>query len=348
MKSNPMWKILVVINLLLGLFLWFLFSTDYSLAGTIPDIIFPLLVGILALFSICVIKTDNKQQRLYVTLAHLPSLIGCGLYILTALLMLVPPFILGTLFMIDEIAHEKQIQHESSPDGSQTAYVYFRGVGAYSGGNGRIYVRVRRSVLPLLERDIFYLRVSYESEDSSNYLEWHGNNSIFIPEIDEEIPVGTIETEVPAVFAFPLGFIEYSSAMIKEAEINQQQTIPVHDLPVYPGGISSNQAEFLEEENTVFRSFDVENESIEAVEKWYEEILAKPPWTLVQVNQFTETEESSSFYRYCIQTKRDMDGEQRTYYWEFMGTDDLSLGIHINVGTPNPITYTCGRYVEKP
>jgi hypothetical protein len=348
MKINLSWKVLAVANLFLGLFLWFLFSTDYSLIGTIPDILFPPLVGIVALVSVGIIKTSKKWQGLLIKLAHLPSAIGGGLYILTALVMLIPPFTLGAMFAVSEIADERQIQRATSPDGTQIAYVYFRGVGAYSGGNGRIFVRVRRSALSFLERDIFYLRVSNASEDSTNYLEWHGNDTIYIPEINDEISVGVIEVEIPQVVALPYGIIRRLFAMAEQAKINQQQTIPVRDVPIYPGDIFSNQSQFLEEENTVFRSFNVEREDIETVEKWYEEILAKPPWSLVQVNRYTESEASSTHIRYCIQATRDVDNEQRIYYWEFMGSNDLSRGVHINIGTPSPITDTCKRYADKP
>ena len=78
--------------------------------------------------------------------------------------------------------------------------------------------------------------------------------------------------------------------MAEQANVNQQQTKPVRDVPIYPGDIFSNQSQFSEEDNTVFRSFNVQPEDIETVEKWYEEILAKPPWSLVQVNRHTISE----------------------------------------------------------
>ena len=93
--------------------------------------------------------------------------------------MLVPPFTLGAFFAASEIAGETEIQRAISSDGTRIAYVYFRGVGAYSGGNGRIFVRVRHQILPLLERDVFYLPRSYADENSTNYLEWRDNNTLY-------------------------------------------------------------------------------------------------------------------------------------------------------------------------
>lgn len=348
MKFIPSRKALVAINVIVGSFLWFLFSTDYSLTGTIPDILYPPIAGIIAVLSLAIIKTSNRWQRLLITVVHLPSIIGGGLYILIVLVMLIPPFTLATIFTVSEIADETQIQRATSPDGTRAAYVYFRGVGAYSGGNGRMFVRVRHQMLPFLERDIFYLSRSYASEDSTNYLEWQDNNTIYIPEIKREISVGVIRAEIPQVIALPYGIIRFLSAMAEQAVVNQQKTVPVRDIPIYAGNIFSDQSQYLEVDHTVFRSFNIEQEDIEKVEKWYEDALAKPPWKLVKVNRYTETEAGLVHVRYCIQATRDIDNEQRIYYWEFMGSNDLSRGVHVNVGTPNPITDTCRRYVETP
>jgi hypothetical protein len=39
---------------------------------------------------------------------------------------------MGGLFLLDEINNETMIQEVVSPDGQQTARVFFRGVGAYT------------------------------------------------------------------------------------------------------------------------------------------------------------------------------------------------------------------------
>ncbi|WP_152918031.1 hypothetical protein [Ardenticatena maritima] len=348
MKNPFSPKLLVTVNLILGLFLWFLYSTDYSLAGTIPDILLPPAIGIIAIISLAVSRTSSKRQQLLATLSYLPSIIGGGLYVLTVFLMLIPPFTLGTFFAASEIAGETEIQRAISPDRTRTAYVYFRGVGAYSGGNGRIFVRIRYQVLPFLERDIFYLPRSYASEDTEDYVEWRGNNALYISETQEEISVGIIATETPQVIALPYYIFRVLLTIAEQARVNQQQTIPVRDVPIYPGTIFSDQSQYLEREGTVFRSFNIEREDIEQVVKWYEGVFSTPPWTLVKIDRYTETESGLMHIRYCIQARRELENERRIYYWEFMGSNDPSRGVHVNIGSPNPITDTCGRYVEAP
>jgi hypothetical protein len=348
MKLNPWSKALLIINLILGLFLWFLFFTDYSLAGTFPDILYPPTVGLIALVSLTITKISYRRRSLLITLSHLPSIIGGGLYILMAFIMFIPPFTLGAIFAISEITGETQIQRVTSPDRTRIAYVYFRGVGAYSGGNGRIYVRVRYQMLPFLERDVFYIGRSYASEDSTNYLEWLDNNTIYIPEIKREIPVGAISAEMPQIFAIPIGIVRSLSTIIDQAIVNQRLTAPVRDIPIYAGNLYDDQSQYWKVDKTVFRSFNIKHGDIEEVEKWYEEALSEPPWELIKVNRYTETDSGFVSILYCIQVRREIDNEKRPYYWEFMGSNDLSMGVHVNIGTPNPITDTCRRYIEAP
>ncbi len=349
MGLKPFSKALVVINLILGLFLWFLFFTDYSLAGSIPDILYPPVVLIFAIVSLAIIHIiRTKRQKFLITLLHIPSIIGGGLYILIAFAMLIPPFTLGALFAFSEITGETEIQQVSSPDGRRSAYVYFRAVGAYSGGNGRIYVRVRHYMMPFLERDIFYLGKSYASEDSTTYLEWRDNNTIYIPEIKREVSVGEIRTEIPQIVAIPISIFRSLTGMKDQSRENQQLSAPVRDIPVYLDNINDDISTYWEEKNTVYRSFNLQKADLEKVEKWYEETLSEPPWELIKVNQYTETRSGLIFINYCIRARREFDNKKRLYYWEIIGSNDLSFGVQVFIGTPNPITDTCERYVETP
>jgi hypothetical protein len=127
-----------------------------------------------------------------------------------AVLLVMPPFTLGALFTIDEISHEKLIQQATSPDGSRVAQVYFRGVGAYASGNGRIYVRVKHRLLPFVERDVYHLHGSHADENTVEYLSWRDSDTLYISETDEALRVGVIAFRVPPVFATPVRLVIYT------------------------------------------------------------------------------------------------------------------------------------------
>jgi hypothetical protein len=288
------------------------------------------------------------MRKFKIILIHFPSIIGGGLYIFMNFLMVIPPFTLGAIFSASEIANEIEIQQAISPDMTRTAHVFFRGVGAYSGGNGRIYIRIRHNVFPIVERDIFYLQESFASENDTNYIEWRDNDTIYISETKQELNVGFIEAQVPDVFTLPFGICSFLTTLTKQAIENRQMTVAVKDIPIYPGNIFGDQSTYDDVDNTIFRSFNIDQVDVDIVESWYEEVLSNPPWKIIKVDRYSEIEIDKVYIRYCIQAMFEIDNEQQIYYWEFMGTDDISQSVHVNIGTPNPITDTCGRYVEYP
>jgi hypothetical protein len=102
--------------------------------------------------------------------------------------MIIPPFTLAFFFTADEVIHEQHIQSEVSPDGTEVAEVYFRGVGAYSGGMGRMYVYVHPVWFPLVQsKEYANIRSDY-GEGTSNYVHWRGNNTLVVADGDQAIP----------------------------------------------------------------------------------------------------------------------------------------------------------------
>ncbi len=207
------WKIISVVNLTLGLILWFGFSTDFSWVGTVSDFCYPPAVAFL---SLCSLMFTSKATRRIYKLACLPSLIGGGITLMLMVVMIIPPFTLGSLFVLDEIKHETWLQRALSPNGARVANVYFRGVGAYAGGNGRIYVRIRNRWLPFVERDIYEISQSYAHEDTYEYLYWKDNNTLYIsgePALEapknRELNVGVIQFRIPVIFSISFNLTKY-------------------------------------------------------------------------------------------------------------------------------------------
>jgi len=192
------WQRLTVLSLVLGLTLWLLSITDYSLVGTLPDLIFPPAVALVAVISLVVSwRRARRRGRLLVALAHLPAVSGGLLFLLTGIMLFVPPFTLGGLFLAGEIAGETRIQQSASPNNHLVASVYFRGVGAYGGGNGRIHVGVRHRALPLVERDVFSLSESVATERSSDTVRWVDDDTIYVAEVDQDVDVTGVRWQLP-------------------------------------------------------------------------------------------------------------------------------------------------------
>ena len=212
------WNVVIGVNFALGLLLWFGYFTDYSVVGTWPDLLLPPVVGLVGLFSWRSAKNvSSEAMRRIHKLSSLPSIIGGCLPVLLAVIMLIPPFTLGFLFALEEIKGETRIHRVVSPDGWRLAEAYFRPVGAYSGGNGRIQVRVRYSLFPLVERDVYHLRRSYASKKTKHYLYWVDSDTLYISEKEQQLELGRLGFELPSFLAFPLRLIRVLSSASESA-----------------------------------------------------------------------------------------------------------------------------------
>lgn len=189
-NSKRSWKVILLINLALSLFLLLLSLTNLSLPGTWLNYAAPPILGMIALTLLLrfLLPPVTKKLRLLAAASSFPA-IGCGcLPSLLMLCMILPPFTLALMFAVGEMAGEQRIQSAVSPDRTRVAEVYFRGVGAYSGGNGRITVRVHARFLPFLEWEVYQRSKSYASEDSHDYLSWMDNRTLLISEDKQQVP----------------------------------------------------------------------------------------------------------------------------------------------------------------
>jgi hypothetical protein len=193
------------LNLFLGLILWFIHLTDFSWTGVWPDCLFTLFVGLLGFLSLRTTRNAPNRCLKYVQgFFCLPTILGCSLPVLATIILIFPPFTLGFMFMVDEMQGEVQIQSEISPDQSRVAEVYFTGVGAYSGGNGRILVRLKYHRFPWVERAIYRASKSYVDGNTRDYLYWVDDNTFFITETQQLVNVNRIDCELPWFLAILL------------------------------------------------------------------------------------------------------------------------------------------------
>lgn len=293
-------------------------------------------------------KAPSRTQKIVGRLLCLPSIIGGALCVLSAALFFLPPFTLGAMFNLSEIRKETRIQEAVSPDGTKIASVYFRPVGAYSGGKGKIHVRIKYRFFPVVEREVFFLRVSQADENTSNYLQWASNNSLYISETNQEIPLPKVKLQIPPEIEIPLAFTHYLPALRQRVIAERKLTGPVNDVPTYSGPIKRDQSRYDEERKTARRSFNIPGRTPDEIVAWYREALSKSPWTILQVDRHVIQSSGVTHIRYCLQVRRQEGNDAVAYFWEVMGQEDGSRGVHVNIGTPNPITSTCERDEEEP
>ncbi len=340
------WNVVIGFNLALGILLWFFFLTDYSLTGVVADVFFPPAVAFVALITLFLTRRAlSISTKLLSTICCLPSLIGGGLYVSVAIVIIfVPPFNSFGSLMAQEVEGETRIQWVASPDGSQAAEVYFRPVGAYTRANGRIYIRLKRRWLPFVERDVYYVPATYKATKyTEDYMIWRDNDTLYIPEMQREIKIGVIKFEAPSVVTYPMWFLQFLFDNQNQKEDPELAEL-VRSVPVYPGTITDDQLGFSKDLNTSFRSFLTSKQHPDQVAKWYLDALSQSPWSIGLVERYVDYYESGTLIRHCIQIRQDEgDGAKRVYYLEIVGLNEATSPVRVNIGTPNPATLTCQR-----
>lgn len=132
---------------------------------------------------------------------------------------------------------------------------------------------------------------------------------------------------------------------------NPFRTSSIRNVPVYPAEIRDDQSQYDEIDETLFRSYNVENTHPDEIAAWHESTFSEPPWSIIQINHYVEDDPyiGRTAY-YCFQVKHEEGRNQpQTYFIEIFGEDAKSYdGTHVNIGTPKPITNVCEQFLNKP
>lgn len=202
--SHTTWRTISAINLALGILLWIGYLTDLSLAGTVADWVFPLLVGVLAYYTFFAAPYyAPADMRASVRRACIPSLAGGIAFVLAAVLMLVPPFTFDTLEYFAGTAIEHRIESAVSPGGSYTAEAALRGMGALPGQQGELIVRVKPRLFPIIERDLAVYRVRFTDERVPAYLSWKDARRIEFAALGQVWDAGQVLLALPPALEGP-------------------------------------------------------------------------------------------------------------------------------------------------
>jgi hypothetical protein len=176
-------RVLIAANLLLGTMLWLGYCTDYSLRGDNADVVFIVVVALIAGTTwLLASRVRDRSLKRFARLASIPSLIGGGPYLLYLIVMLPGVLLLSITtqllpwedfgdFFDDNEGEETVIQSVLSPDGTRIANVHFQ-LGGGWGGNGSIRVQVIPRWMPFVERMIYENSGSYADENTTEYLHW--------------------------------------------------------------------------------------------------------------------------------------------------------------------------------
>lgn len=213
------WKIVVGVNLSMGVLLWFFYLTDFSIAGILADILFPPLTFVAGLVALMVGgSAATRASRRWARVLCIPSLLGGLSYLVMASIVFMPPRMMAGGFILNELAGERLVQEVASPDQTRVAQVYYRPAGVFIAESGTIIVRVKYQLLPFVERDILRVRPTNESGDTaSDYLSWKDSDTIETRERGL-IKVGTIEGEFPQVIELPIRFLEISEQVRRQLD----------------------------------------------------------------------------------------------------------------------------------
>jgi len=213
MKPTRLLIFTVTLSALLGGWFWFTQWTNYSLAGNWPDFLVPPLVAGFGWGCYWqAIHLSNKNWRQGLCGITFPALLGGTLWLVVAFVVLLPPFSLLTL---PPHIQETRIQQTASPNGVQVASVRFRPVGAPGNGNGQVYIYVRYSWFPVIEREVWAGATFSATAEPQDYLFWKDNNTLEIPEYaqlvhphySDQIPIQAITFQTPPLLRFPAGII---------------------------------------------------------------------------------------------------------------------------------------------
>lgn len=192
------WHGLGLANLLLAVVLWIGAFTNYSLANNGADLLFAPAVALVAMLTLLLIAARGPAgaARRFTTALCLPGLVS-GLFPVVVTIVTSPFFLLGFLFAFAEMQDESLIQRAVSPDGRHVAEVYFRPVGAYAGGNGRIFVRVKNRLVPWVEKDVYYLGRSHAGPETNDYVAWLADRTLFVSEAQQEVKTSPVRFRLP-------------------------------------------------------------------------------------------------------------------------------------------------------
>lgn len=184
--------LLVALNFFLGILLTYFFLTNVEWNSTVANIIFPIVVFIVARISCSYSKRKyEKNKRRLISIACIPSYFSSILYFVYYLFFLTVGF-MPLMFLISEEQNKVKIQTVYSPDKSYYCDVYFTPTGAYASGSGKLFIYCVNTNFPLVRKHLYTEAPSYfpigGREHSIRVMQWKNDRVISIgPQLEIDV-----------------------------------------------------------------------------------------------------------------------------------------------------------------
>jgi hypothetical protein len=336
-NKRQKWKLLVC--LMGGALFWLCDLTDYSLAGTWPSLVLPVvgtIAGVVALRASGYIP--RGAIRMLAKVAAAATLLE-GTLIVGEVLLLAAISPAGVLLAAFAIFGEQQISAVVSPDGLRVAEEYYRGGGLLS--DGVVIVRVKYRMMPLLERDVYH-----GPSNTDEHVAWEDNDTLFIPNTTERVRLGLVKGKssgsVQAAWGLLEGLANSQRWLEEQRKQDEEMSRPLKVIPLYPGGIEYDYSGANMTTNGGFRAFDIKAPNSDEAAKWYKGALSKGEWSIVGTKRRETRGETVSsvgeerLVYNCIEAlRRVADGTSKHYYWRFLWGEQ-STSVRVIVETPDP------------
>jgi hypothetical protein len=137
----------------------------------------------------------------------LPSIIIGALYLLVGIVSFIPPFLLGTLFVLSEVSHTTVVQAAPSPGGLKTLEVAYEPSGAYDSGLVSVSVNLKYKRIPFIQRDIYGLGKTNSDQSRDDYVRWVDDSTFYIVDDQTSVDVGLVNFEVPPILYWLYFFV---------------------------------------------------------------------------------------------------------------------------------------------
>jgi hypothetical protein len=338
-NKRQKWKLLVC--LMGGALFWLCDRTDYSLAGTWPDLFIPvvgMMAGVVALrASGCI---PRRALRAAAKVAAAATLLE-GTLIVGEVLLLAAISPAGVLLAAFAIFGEQQKSAVVSPDGWRVAEEYYRG-GGLLGDDVKI-VRVKYRLMPLLEREVYIGPIS-----SLDQVAWQDNDTLIIPGTGDRVELGLVKAKSGrvqlgiAAWGLLEGLANSQRWLEEQRKQDEEMSRPLKVIPLYPGGIESDNSGANMNTNGGFRAFDIKAPNSDEAAKWYKGALSMGEWSIVGTKRRETRGETASsvgeerLVYNCIEAlRREADGTSKHYYWRFLWGEQ-STSVRVIVETPDP------------